>query len=103
MIDWFSAAVASANAAKDISKSLMTLRDEEMIRSRVFELTSNLMELQQHLMQAQVEQMGLIEKITDLDKTNEALRKQADLENRYVLHPFPSGAFAYTLKPEHAG
>lgn len=102
MLDWFATAVASASAAKDISQSLITLRDEEMIRSRVFDLNNNLMDLQQQLMQAQVEQMQLISKVADLERQNESLRKQTDLESRYVLHQFSTGAFAYKLKPENS-
>ena len=68
MFEWFSSAVASANAAKEITQSLLTLRDEELVRSRVFDLTNNLMELQQQLMNAQVEQMGLVQRITQVEE-----------------------------------
>ncbi|MFI8744498.1 hypothetical protein ACIGKL_05000 [Pseudomonas sp. NPDC077186] len=100
MFEWFAGAVASANAAKDISQSLMTLRDGEMIRSRVFDLTQNLMDLQQQLMTAQMEQMQLVDKISKLEQQNAQLQKQADLDGRYELHQFETGAFCYRLKPE---
>ena len=103
MFEWFSTAVASANAAKEISKSLITLRDEEMIRSRVFDLTNSLMDLQQQMMQAQVEQMELVRKVTELEQRNHALQKQAALESQYELHQFPTGKFAYRQKPDQQG
>lgn len=103
MFEWFATAVASANAAKEISQSLVTLRDGEMIRSRVFDLTQSLMELQQQLMTAQMEQMQLVEKVQKLENQNAQLQKQADLDSRYELHKFETGAFCYRLKPELNG
>ena len=100
MIEWFSTAVASANAVKDISQSLVTLRDEEKIRGRVFDLTSALMELQQQLMNAQVAQMALVDEIRELKNRLADTTQQADGLARYKLHKFPTGAFAYVLKPE---
>jgi hypothetical protein len=100
MFEWFSTAVASANAAKEISKSLITLRDEEMIRSRVFDLTNNLMDLQQQMMQAQVEQMELVKKVADLEAALQRATRQDEERGRYQLHKFPKGDVAYVLRPE---
>ncbi|MCM2318073.1 MAG: hypothetical protein NDI93_01945 [Pseudomonas sp.] len=100
MLDWFAAAVTNANAVKDISKSLVTLRDEEMIRSRVFDLTTHLMELQQQLMTAQLEQMELVKRVAELEQQNNELQRQSSLESQYELHPFPTGMLAYRLKPD---
>ncbi|MFL9810001.1 hypothetical protein EQ845_10690 [Pseudomonas putida] len=100
MFEWFSTAVASANAAKEISKSLITLRDEGMIRSRVFDLTNSLMELQQQMMQAQVEQMELVRRVAELEQALQAAAQSSDVRQRYELHKFPNGSFAYTLKSE---
>lgn len=97
MLEWFSAALASANAAKDLTQSIVTLRDEDLIRSRVFDLTNKLMDLQGSLMQAQLEQMGQLEKI----KALEAQLAKADESARYERHQFSSGCFAYQLKPAH--
>jgi len=94
MFEWFSTAVASANAAKEISKSLITLRDEEMIRSRVFDLTNSLMELQQQMMQAQVEQMELVRRVAELEQALQAAAQSSDVRQRYELHKFPNGSFA---------
>lgn len=104
MFEWFATAVASANAAKEISQSLMTLRDEEMIRSRVFDLTSSLMELQQQLMQAQLEQMDLVKRVGELESQLHQAKKVDDLNDRYELRRFEAtGHVAYALKAEYVG
>lgn len=100
MFEWFATAVASANAAKEISQSLMTLRDEEMIRSRVFDLTSNLMELQQQLMQAQIEQMKLVEELRGAKQALHSLEEADKQAEKYERHRFALGGFAYRLKAE---
>lgn len=98
MFEWFATAVASANAAKEISQSLIALRDEEIIRSRVFDLTNSLMELQQQLMQAQLEQMDLVKKVQTLEAEKSQLENQRALRDGYTLHKFPdTGAFAYRV------
>lgn len=102
MFEWFATAVASANAAKEISQSLMTLRDEEMIRSRVFDLTGSLMELQQQLMQAQLEQMELVKRVGELETQLNQSQKREDLNERYELIRFEeTGHLAYALKAQH--
>lgn len=101
-MEWFSAALASANAAKDISQSLFTLRDEEMIRSRVFDLTQSLMELQQQMMAANIEQMALHSRIRELESNLVQATAKADDRERYRLHSLSTGSLVYALKPEHA-
>lgn len=100
MLEWFSTAVASANAVKDISQSLVTLRDEEKIRARVFDMTNALMELQQQLMNAQVSQMELVDEVRQLKANLTAMSQSADERKSYQLHKFETGDFAYALKAE---
>lgn len=94
-LDWFAGALASMSAAKDISQSLITLRDGEMIRAKVFELNNSLMDLQQQLMTAQIEQLELVKKVTELDKALSAAQKANDVMANYRLHRFETGALAY--------
>lgn len=101
MLEWFSAGVASAQAAKDITQSLLTLRGEEAVRSRVFDLTQSLMELQQQLMNAQLEQMQLIKRVKELETAVADASEADDQKHMYQLHEFDNHTFAYTLKPEH--
>lgn len=97
MLDWFAGAVASVNAAKEISQSLITLRDEGLVRSKVFELTNSLMDLQQQLMSAQMEQMQLVQRVQELVAAKTGLEEKQAMRNSYSLHQFPTGAFAYRV------
>lgn len=103
MLDWFTAGVASAQTAADIAKSLLTLRGEEAVRSRVFDLTQSLMELQQQLMTAQLEQMALVKRVGELESTLGKANARADAESKYQRHTFETNSFAYKLKPEFQG
>ncbi|WHS58635.1 hypothetical protein [Pseudomonas sp. G2-4] len=100
MIDWIAAAFTSTKTAGDIAKSLMTLRDEESVRSRVFELTSSLMDLQGQLLSAQSEQTTLINRIHALEVDILKFQRWDEEKARYQLHQFPSGALAFQIKPE---
>ena len=102
MIDWVAAAFTSAKTAGDIAKSLITLRDEELVRGRVMDLTGTLMELQQQMMQGQREQMALIKKVAELeDELKKATTKQNVLD-RYELLSVGPAKVVYALKAEFA-
>lgn len=100
MLDWVSNAFSSVNAAREITNSLLTLRDAEMVRHQVFDLTSNLMDLQQQMMSAQIEQMALIKRIAELESELVKVKNQTDKREHYERHVFESGYFAYKLKPD---
>ncbi|SFH12697.1 hypothetical protein [Pseudomonas sp. NFACC45] len=102
MIDWVAAAFSSAKAAGDIAKSLVTLRDEELVRGRVMELTSTLMDLQQQMMQGQLEQMALIKKIADLEDALKSTKAKQNVLERYELRGVGPAKVVYALKPEYA-
>ncbi|MGQ7818812.1 hypothetical protein ACUTAH_24610 [Metapseudomonas furukawaii] len=99
MLDWFANAATSIGVAKDITQSLINLRDGELVRAKVFELTSSLMELQQQLMTAQQEQMGLLQMLREKDAQIAELKEDADVFSQYALLKLGRG-FAYELKPE---
>jgi hypothetical protein len=103
MLDWFAAGAASTKTAIDIAKSLVTLKGEEAVRSRVFDLTQSLMELQQQLMTAQLEQMELVKRVGELESNLSRVNARTDVESKYQRHAFETGYFAYKLKPEFQG
>jgi len=103
MIDWFAGAVASMSAAKDISQSLVTLRDAEMIRSKVFDLTNSLMDLQQQMMNAQVEQMRLIDELRNTKQALDEVKDTRQKKDRYERFKTPFGSFVYRLKADFSG
>ena len=100
MLDWFAGAVESAKAMKEIGQSLLTIRDESIIRDRVYELNNNLMDLQQKLLEAQLNQMELVQRIQALEGEKEQASQAVSLKAQYTLHTFVTSAHAYVLKTE---
>lgn len=100
MIDWIAGALASTKTAADIAKSLMTLREEDVIRSRVFELNASLMELQQQMMTAQREQMALIDQVAELKEALRVTNAKSQVLDQYKLLSAGPGQVVYTLKDE---
>lgn len=104
MIDWFAGAVESAKAMKEIGQSLLTIRDENIIRERVYQLNNNLMDLQQKLLEAQLNQMELVQRIQTLEGEKDQASQAVNLKAQYTLHTFPAtSAHAYVLKTEEQG
>lgn len=100
MIDWVAAAFTSAKTAGDIAKSLITLRDEDLVRSRVMDLTGSLMELQQQMMAGQLEQMALIKKIAELEDALKSVSSKQSILDRYELRGVGPAKVVYALKAE---
>lgn len=103
MIDWFAGAVESAKAMKEIGQSLLTIRDESIIRERVYELNNNLMELQQKLLEAQLNQMELVQRIKTLEDEKAQANQSTNIKALYTIHTFPTSAHAYVLIGENQG
>jgi hypothetical protein len=100
MIDWVAAAFTSAKAAGDIAKSLITLRDEDLVRGRVMDLTGTLMELQQQMMQGQLEQMALIKQVAELEDALKKVKAKQNVLDRYELLGVGPAKVVYALKEE---
>lgn len=100
MLDWFAGAVESAKAVKEIGQSLLTIRDENIIRERVYDLNHNLMDLQQKLLEAQLDQMELIKRIRALEDEKAQANQSTDLKEQYVIHTFPGGDHAYVRRTD---
>lgn len=103
MIDWVVAAFTSAKTAGDIAKSLITLRDEDLVRGRVMDLTNTLMDLQQQMMQGQMEQIELISKVASLEDELRIARQKSDVLSRYELLALGPGQVVYALKQQFKG
>jgi|GEM_PF-6374630 len=100
MLDWIAGAVQSAKTMKDISQSLLTLRDENLIRERVYDLNNNLMELQQKLLEAQLSQIELVSRIQALESERDRANQATDVKAQYTIYTFPTSAHAYVLNTE---
>lgn len=103
MLDWFAGAVESAKTMKEIGQSLLTIRDEGIIRERVYELNNSLMDLQQKLLEAQLNQMELVQRIRVLEEEKQQAAQSTNLKDQYAIHTFPTSHHAYVLKSEEAG
>lgn len=102
MIDWFAGAVESAKAMKEIGQSLLTIRDESIIRQRVYDLNNNLMELQQKLLEAQLNQMELVNRIETLEGEKRQADQTTSIKAQYTIHTFPTSDHAYVLNTDGA-
>ncbi|WP_139207499.1 hypothetical protein [Phytopseudomonas flavescens] len=100
MLDWFAGAVSSANAVKEISQALVSIRDESIVKERVFELNNCLLDLQQQLMSAQLQQMDLIKRIEELERERRLSQSATDFSDEYVVHRFTTGTHAYIAKTQ---
>lgn len=101
MLDWVAGVVASAKAATDITTVLVDMKTDSAVQAKAVELTTVLMQLQQQLMTAQMEQMDLIRQIESLEAELRNARKQDELSSRYMRHQFVTGHVAYKLRPEY--
>ncbi len=100
MIDWLTGAVESAKTIKEIGQSLLTIRDEGIIRERVYALNNNLLELQQKLLEAQLSQMELVQRIQALETERGQVNQSKDVMAQYTLKVFQTGGSTYVLKTE---
>lgn len=93
-------ALNTFNTMRTLVSSLITLRDGEMIRSKVYEITEQLMGLQAQMMEAQSINHTQQLRIRELEQELESLKARIDERSRYQLHRFDTGCFAYGLKSE---
>ncbi|MFJ2712205.1 hypothetical protein ACIOZM_15130 [Pseudomonas sp. NPDC087346] len=103
MMDWVMGAYSGIKAATDITQSMLTLKTDAAVTSKVIELNGVLLSLQGQLNAAQMEQSGLAERIRTLEADISKFQRWDEEKARYKLHQFPSGAFAYVIKPESKG
>src|SRR6202030_3815203 len=95
--------VTSVKAVKDIAESIVGLRDAEMIRGKVFELQSKMLEAQSFAFAAHDERTALIQKICDLEKQISDLEAWETEKQRYELKDVGSGSLAYVVKEAMRG
>jgi len=103
MMDWVMGAYSGIKAATDITQSMLTLKTDAAVQSKVIELNGVLLSLQGQLNSAQLEQSGLNDRIRALESDISKFQRWDEEKARYKLHQFPSGAFAYLIKPESKG
>lgn len=100
------AAIASAasglRTAGQIVKSLIDLKVGAEIQAKVIELQTVIMSAQSDALAAQSDQFSLLERIRNLEAEVAQTKAWEAEKQRYELKEFPTGAFAYALKPDAA-
>ena len=93
----------SLNAAVNIAKAMIDVRDATAFQGKVFELQRAIIDAQQNVFAANDERSTLIEKISDLEKELSNLKTWETQKQRYELEELAPGVFAYRLKEAMAG
>jgi hypothetical protein len=90
---------SSMNAVVNITKAMKDVHDANVIQTKVFELTREIMSAQTCAMAAQAEQAALLQRVRDLEEEKGKLETWNTEKRRYELKDLSRGFFAYILKP----
>lgn len=97
-----SSAATGLQAAGQIVKSLVGLKINSEVQSKVIELQGVIMGAQGDALAAQSEQFSLLQRIRELEEKVAKVEAWNTEKERYELHEFPTGTFAYLLKADAA-
>ena len=103
MMDWIGGAYSGIKAATDITQSMLTLKTDAAVTTKVVELNGVLLGLQSQLNTAHAEHSTLTSRIRDLEAEIAHFKRWEQEKERYQLHQFPTGTLAYLIKPEVQG
>jgi hypothetical protein len=97
------AAAASLNAAMNIAKAMIGLRDGQAFQAQAIEFQSKILEAQSSIFAANEERTALVEQVRELEEQMARMKAWETEKQRYALTDFGTGAFAYLVKPEARG
>jgi hypothetical protein len=89
----------SVRAAVEITKAMKDLSDANLLQTKTFELTREIMAAQSYAMEAVAAQSTLLERIRHLEEEKAKLETWNTEKQRYELKDLYRGFFAYILKP----
>lgn len=95
-------AITGLKTAADIAIGLSKLNTMAEVQGKAVELQQIILSAQSSALSAQSEQFALIEHIRTLKEEIASVKAWEEQKQRYHLKKFPSGALAYSLKPESA-
>lgn len=98
-----SSAATGLQAAGQIIKSLVSLKIGADVQAKVIELQAVIFAAQGDALTAQSEQFALAQRVRDLEAEVAQAKAWEAQKERYELKEFPTGVFAYVLKPEAGG
>jgi hypothetical protein len=88
----------SVRAAMEITKAMKDVHDANVIQTKVFELTREIMAAQSYAMQAVSAQSTLVTRIRELEEKIAALETWNAEKGRYYLKSIQQGVMVYALK-----
>jgi len=88
----------SLKSASEIVKTLMETHDGTVVRTKIIELSGQIMSAQSSALSAQTDQFALLERVRALEKEIADFEAWDTQKVRYKLHAIDRGAFAYVLK-----
>lgn len=95
--------LASINAARDIAKTMIGLRDTELLQSKTIELNGLILEALGKAIEARQAEAAQVDEIRALKEEIAQLKAWGAEKTRYELKQVDSGFVAYMLKPEERG
>ncbi|MCP4318360.1 MAG: hypothetical protein GY789_20670 [Hyphomicrobiales bacterium] len=96
------AGLGAIKAVGETVKSLVNLRDLTKVNEIAIEMQKQIMEIQESVLLAQSEKAELTQKIGDLESRLKAVQDWEAEKQRYQLHDFGGGTYAYKLKQDRA-
>ena len=94
------ALTASLQAAVEITKGLVGLRDTTVVQDKVIELQNAILSAQSSALTAQSDQVTLLDRVRELEAQMAQMEAFDAEKSKYQLQQVDSGALAYVLKPE---
>lgn len=103
MIDWIAGAYGGIKAATDITQSMLTLKTDAAVTTKVVELNGVLLGLQTQLNTAHAEHSALTSRIGELEAEIAQFKSWENEKQRYALHQTKAGGLVYRIKPAMQG
>jgi rubrerythrin len=91
---------SSLNAALNIAKAMLSIRDQALIQEKIIELTGQIIAAQQSAMTTNAAQLDLLEQIRSLEKKIVDMETWEAEKLKYELKSVSRGARTYVLKSE---
>lgn len=96
-------ALTSINAARDIAKTMIGLRDTELLQAKTIELNGLILEALGKAIEARQMEAAQADQIRALNEEIARLKAWGTEKDRYELKKIDAGFVAYMLKPEERG
>jgi len=90
--------MASLNAALQISKSMLTVRDMVLLQESLIELNGEIIRAQEHAISANQTQATLVNEKRDLEKQISDMKIWETEKEKHALKELPRGIFVFCVK-----